>query len=81
MPVADDGWGGQGDFFPYLFINCVLRLVFFSSLETKAACVPAAGCGGCRRCRDLAVVPCRGALGGRFPPHTDGCFDSVERLT
>lgn len=22
-----------------------------------------------------------GALGGRFPPHTDGCFNSVERLT
>lgn len=52
--------------------------------ETKAACAVSRGV------RRVPAVPgpggdagpaAPGALGGRFPPHTDGCFDSVERLT
>lgn len=76
------GWAG-GIFFPPLFIYS-LGGVFFSLPETKAACAVSRGV------RRVPAVPgpggdagpaAPGALGGRFPPHTDGCFDSVERLT
>lgn len=74
------GWAGAS--FPSLIY--LLGGFFSSLLETKAANVP--GCGVWR----VPVVPgasgnaraaTLGALGGRFPLHTDGCFDSVERLT
>lgn len=83
MPTAQPGVTDrqEGGFFsPFIYSLGA----FFPFLETKAGCVPR------RRVRGGPAVPgpsgeagpaAPGALGGRFPLHTDGCFDSVERLT
>lgn len=83
MPTARPGVTDRqegGFFFPFVYSLGG----FFPLLETKAGCVPRLGVRGV----PAVPGPCGhagpavpGALGGRFPPHTDGCFDSVERLT
>lgn len=83
MPTAQPGVTDRqerGLFSP--FVYSLGRV--FPWLETKAGCVPRPGVRGVPAVpgpRGGAGPAAPGALGGRFPPHTDGCFDSVERLT
>lgn len=64
----------------FFFLEGVVFCGFFFFLIPQLGFLPRV----LRRCRAAgrAAVPgAPGVLGGRFPPHTDGCFDSVERLT
>lgn len=71
----------EGGFFP----SFIYSLGGFFSLagDKGRLCAQAQGPGGAGGAGTLgdAGPAAPGALGGRFPPHTDGCFDSVERLT